>query len=341
MKNYLKFIATLLSCFIVFTFATPNVSAQEIGHDSSVTVRELCSPDGSLFELYENADVGYWIIDKNSQTVLEGSDDAPSPYKDVQGDLLYLGPTEYYYNDSGTIIHTLTHMKLEKDQLEILSSQLRKNIKRLHPIQLSQVTQIQGESNADSLRTAAAETVYVPSSSYIRNAVYPKNIDGTCGYTAACILLNYWNKVKGGYVPSEFLDSNGNLKTTGMTLQDKLVKYGGSNDSWGRTIKGAINQLVKEYSLKGTAHYGILSWGDLSGQIRSGKPVILFGYLPSSPQPASVDKMEPMGVRGKVFHAVLGYGLKNDMYICHYGWSGYEHVLLNAGIVGSNTRFDP
>lgn len=35
--------------------------------------------------------------------------------------------------------------------------------------------------------------------------------------------------------------------------------------------------------------------------------------------------MEPVAIQPLVF----------------YGWSGYEHVLLNAGIVGSNTRFDP
>ncbi len=185
-----------------------------------------------------------------------------------------------------------------------------------------------------SVRSSSTNS-YISNYGYIKNAIYPENEDGTCGYTAACLILNYWNKVKGGYVPSEFLDGS-DLKTSGYTLQDKLVEYGGSNESWGKIIRDAINQLCSDYSISGKARYRIGKLGVLS-EISNDRPAIIFGWLTLDPSPASVNSTSG----GKVFHAVTAYGTSGLYFICHYGWEGYEHVKLDGGLIGSCTLFNP
>lgn len=54
--------------------------------------------------------------------------------------------------------------------------------------------------------SARATNKYIPNYKYIKNAIYPANENNTCGYTAACLILNYWHKVKGNVIDSSFLD---------------------------------------------------------------------------------------------------------------------------------------
>ena len=76
---------------------------------------------------------------------------------------------------------------------------------------------------------------YIPGWTYIRWAIYPTNKHDTCGYTAACLLLNYYNNLpgplQGKMIPKEFFGPNGKLKTTGYTLQDKLLTLDSSAGS--------------------------------------------------------------------------------------------------------------
>ena len=84
-----------------------------------------------------------------------------------------------------------------------------------------------------------------------------------------------------------------------------------------------------------TSYYYIGKVG-VSNSLSNGRPAILFGWLTSNPSPASVSTDS---TKGKVFHAVTAYGTNGNYFICHYGWSGYSHVLLDGGLVGSCTLF--
>lgn len=66
--------------------------------------------------------------------------------------------------------------------------------------------------------SARATNKYIPNYKYIKNAIYPANENNTCGYTAACLILNYWHKVKGNVIDSSFLDSKGYI-----TCQNKKI----------------------------------------------------------------------------------------------------------------------
>lgn len=147
--------------------------------------------------------------------------------------------------------------------------------------------------------SARATNKYIPNYKYIKNAIYPANENNTCGYTAACLILNYWHKVKGNVIDSSFLDSNGNLKTTGNTLQDKLLSYGKSNSSWGLTIRDVLIDYCNEYGVAATSTYYVTNF-DIFAEVGRNRPVIVFGYFPDSPGQVQS--------RGKVFHAVTAYG---------------------------------
>ena len=127
---------------------------------------------------------------------------------------------------------------------------------------------------------------------------------------------------------------NGNLKTTGNTLQDKLLSYGKSNSSWGLTIRDVLIDYCNEYGVAATSTYYVTNF-DIFAEVGRNRPVIVFGYFPDSPGQVQS--------RGKVFHAVTAYGTSTSglvtKLIVHYGWSGYSHVTLDGGLVGSSTQF--
>lgn len=169
---------------------------------------------------------------------------------------------------------------------------------------------------------------YIPDHEIIKYCKYPKNINGTCGYTAACILLNYWEKRCGGYIPEKFLKDS-QLKMDGNTLQDELRNYSKFDRSWARSISHATNKYLRRYGLKGRASFNFFSIGIEKSLLR-GCPVIAFGYIKDENKKNKY-----------IFHAVTIYGKYKDKYICHYGWRGYEEVLLEKRIIGSTMLFNP
>lgn len=177
-------------------------------------------------------------------------------------------------------------------------------------------------------KISSKESFYIPQYEIIKQSPYPRNITGTCGYTAACIVLNYWEKKRGGYIPEKFL-KDGKLLLNGYNLQDELRSFAKFDRSWARSISRATNKYLRKYGLKGRASYNLFSSGIEKSLLR-GYPVIAFGYIRDE---SKKNKF--------IFHAITIYGKCNDKYICHYGWRGYEEVLLDKRIIGSTMVFNP
>lgn len=234
---------------------------------------------------------------------------------------------EQYQND-------LEASKAEYDKPFAYSAELEEKLARQYELNAQLDLENASVNRLQSHFSARATNKYIPNYKYIKNAIYPANENNTCGYTAACLILNYWHKVKGNVIDSSFLDSNGNLKTTGNTLQDKLLSYGKSNSSWGLTIRDVLIDYCNEYGVAATSTYYVTNF-DIFAEVGRNRPVIVFGYFPDSPGQVQS--------RGKVFHAVTAYGTSTSglvtKLIVHYGWSGYSHVTLDGGLVGSSTQF--
>lgn len=308
-------------------------------YKDDITIKTLTDFSGNKFELIETGASGYYIFDTSSGKYIEYSTDAPSPYLGKSGELKYFGPKSYYVDDNGSLSHTIisTEKNVNMEGLSNLQNSFDKMIKQSRETKDNKVLSLLGKTNLDkSTLTDAfdinATNSYISNSSYIRYASYPPNEDGTCGYVGACLVLNYWNKTNPGVgvIPSYYLDSNGNLLTSGYTLQDKLLSYGYGNSTWALDIRDVLIDFCNEYGTGAISSYYIGKIGAVS-EIQNNRPVILFGSLPD------------VSSSGKVNHAVTAYGFRNETlvsyFIVHYGWSGYEHVVLDGGLIGSNTQF--
>ena len=323
------------------------IAAETGKQDFTTTIKLLHDLSGNTFELIESDNLGYMIFDPQSGKYLEEALESPSPYLGLFQDLYYFGPLNYYQLTDGTFIHTIIQADnlIPYEEGTVLQSAFDvalRNSRSQKDTELLSLMQMDSRApeSSERIRTyfsTRATNTYIPNYTYIKDAVYPANVDGTCGYTAGCLILNYWHKVKGNIIDSSFLDSNGNLITTGNnTLQDKLLSYGGSNSSWGKTIRDALIAYCNEYGVGATSTYYITNF-DVFAEIGRDRPVIVFGYFPDSPG--------QVPTRGKVFHAVTAYGTSTSgnitKLIVHYGWSGYSHVTLDGGLIGSSTQFVP
>ena len=300
--------------------------------------KTLIDLSGNTFKLVEMGNKGYYIIDKKTNKYLEYSNETPSPYLTYNKNLYYFGPTNYYIFDGTSYKHTI--LKDEKLQtntifniqqnftMRILQSRKIKNISP--SINILSIENI----NFDILKSSKKEYNYIKGADWIRYANYPPNINGTCGYTAATILLSYWhNRYRyKKIIPEQYMETKESIKTTGYTLHDKLRSYGNSNSSWAKDIKEALNAYCKEYNVNGKAYYFFGKIG-ATDELKKDRPVILFGSLPN------------VAGKGKVNHAIVAYGIMKKgtsrYYITNYGWNGYKynHVMLDAGLIGSNTHF--
>lgn len=68
---------------------------------------------------------------------------------------------------------------------------------------------------------------------------------------------------------------------------------------------------------------------NVDSALNQGRPVILFGRLPDAYKDGRT-----------IDHAVVAYGKSKDGHnIVHYTYNGRQSVILNSGLVGSNTHF--
>lgn len=323
--------------------------AAETGESNvSTTIKILSDLNGNHFELIELGEQGYMIFDTESGKYLEEALESPSPYLGLSDNLYYFGPLNYYQLVDGRFVHTVFPDEYEISYNEGLTAQsafdtalqrsrLQKDTEMLALMDLDPNSAVSRNSIQTQISTQSTQATneYIPYYSYIKNAVYPPNVNDTCGYTAACLILNYWHKVEGNVINSAFLDSNGNLLTgsNDYTLQDKLLSYGNSASSWGLTIRDVLIDYCNEYGVAATSTYYVTNF-DIFAEIGRDRPVIVFGYFPNNPTQVT---------RGNVFHAVTAYGTSTSglltKLIVHYGWDGYSHVTLDSGLVGSSTQF--
>lgn len=313
-------------------------------------MRTILDISGNSFALYEVGNEAYFIYDPVSESFLEGSPSAPSPYLNVEGELRYLGPQKYYVVSDNILDHTIL------DESYNISASMASKLQAELDVALNEIQTVRSvarataERNAEQRSTGLENMVrevyeneeyvnyYVRNYWNIVNATYPANTEGTCGYVSACLLLYYWHKRIGGMIPSSYLLSSGYLNPSGTTtsnnLQMKLMSYSDYTGTWAAVIQGVLYAYCEEFNISANA-YAYLSTGSYYSELASNRPVIMFGSL-----------SDPRG-SGRINHAVLAYGFHSDLeetyysVITHYGWAGYNHVILNTSLIGSVTQFVP
>lgn len=315
---------------------------------SDVSCRDIYDTNGNQYILYEIGSQAYYIFDPVSDKFLEGSPCAPSPYLNNLGDLIYLGPTNYYVQTEECYEHTVlgdSH-NLSYSDVEVLQNTFDQMLNQVRDPALStssiestaELTGVYDNMIEDDCSDEGYINYYITGYTNIKNATYPANEGDTCGYVAGTLVLYYWHKRLGGIIPSAYLNTNGTLKTTGTTtdnnLQKKLISLGNGGSSWALEIRDVLIAYCNEKSISATSTYYLTGIG-YRDELHNNRPAILFGSFPN--------------VNGglPVFHAVTAYGFHLDnedatiSTIVHYGWSGYSEVYLDTGLIGSVTLFNP
>lgn len=318
---------------------------------SEINVKLVHDLDGNVFQVVETGDKGYYIFDEISGRYLEQAPKAPSPYLGLNDNLYYFGPMNYYQEKDGVFRHTILVEELSDALAESIQDDFSEQIGKIREAADEDVLAALCQNTAGdvSIDRIFAETqanyknIYVPNHTYIKNAIYPKNYDGTCGYTAACIVLNYWHKSGYNMIDNKFLDENGNLKTRDkddksiFTLQDQLLKYGETNSSTGIKISKVVNKYCDEYGIDATANYHLLA-NSIYEEMEAGHPVIIFGNFDNVASPEQERINHAMTFYGE---HIVGDNANVTYMIVHYGWIGYEEVIVTAGIPASSTVIVP
>lgn len=307
---------------------------------------QFCVKDlsGNIFVVQTGEDEGTMIIDSVSQYFIESTPTMVCPYSFVNGDdNYYLGPGNYYRRIGDNFYHCL-------------NSEFVINYEKAAEIQISFDNQLlefrdaTSDASYDEYRTnnptsptinkriRIGDKIYIDNYTYIRDARHPYNYDGSCGFVAASIVLNYWDKtVHNGVVDSVFKDDDGELNSTNYyspttNLKDKLVSYNnGVTSSWAKNVAESVNKYCTNYGIKGSASWYIGKIG-LEASLYKEKPAVLFGYIPN------------VSSSGYSPHAVTCYGFDTrwwgGYYIVNYGWGNqYAETSLGFGFAGSTMTF--
>lgn len=301
--------------------------------------------NGNIFIVQENKENGFLIFDPVANDVIESTTTAVCPYIfDNLHDNYYFGPMNYYYKE-GNYFH---HYKIDNcfgDLPSILQLQEEFNsqLEDFRAITSEESYELyvennQGDTNPPKRHYESGNKVYINNYQYIRDMKQPYNWDGSCGFVAASIVLNYWDKtIHSGTVASQFLDDNGELNSTlysnpYINLKDKLIEYNSGNaDSTARTVSNAVNKYCDDFNVNGSASWYLGKIG-LQASFANEKPAIMFGRFPN------------VQSGGYANHAITCYGIDRrwwgGYYVVNYGWgSEYSEVSLGFGFVGETMTF--
>jgi hypothetical protein len=301
---------------------------------SAFAVKELVSGPASQLEVWELPGAGYFLVDAATQAMIEYSDSAASPLRGfATSDATYLGLGEYIVNLG------------ERRAVNALNGALRDrfDVARIREAtdQIASVAAVADARSTVNRGSAVAAKVpppvgtnvdfRIPSYSYITGCTVLHNTaaEGRCGWIAATIVMRYWHARSGKILIPAAHRSGTNIKAVSGSDFADLIRDGRDRASWGPPVADGIgDHATGRMNINAMAWYNWLSSG-VDSALKDGRPVILFGDLPD----AYAD--------GKTIrHAVVAYGKSKDGHnIVHYTYPGKQAVVLNSGIVGTNTHF--
>ncbi|MFD2840656.1 cysteine peptidase [Populibacterium corticicola] len=295
---------------------------QYFSDNPQINVRPL--QDG--IEVWEGDAGGYMIVESSRRELLEGSPTAVSPYRRVLGDAAYLGPGEYYALGADSAVGLLNGGLMNTRELRAIardaSDQFHETlVVSAVPERVSLMKKGDGLPlvKAGDVKSRVANYTYITGST-----LYP-NTEGTCGWVAGSLITRYWHAKSTArlLLPTKYRSG------TNMTTSPNFATYlqnGRKNDSWARNVKDQLIWNAKKQGVKHTSAWALGNIG-MWNELNAGYPFILFGNIPTDG-------------KKKGAHAVVAYGqTKGGQLITHYGWSGFTNVVLNGGLVGSNTKF--
>jgi len=309
----------------------------------------VCDLQGNEFYLQTGEDRGFMVFDPVANNFIEKSADLKSPYDfSKNGNYYYFGPMNYYKREGNKFYSLINNSEI----LELAYMNELQNIFNEQPINFRQSfvnddnatnkLQVVCDSNSTEVNSISDSTTknYIYNYEYIKDAVHPSNFDGSCGFVAGALILNYWDKtMHRGTVLDQYYDENMELIDTkkvyspSTNLKDKLVELNnGEVGSRGLTVRDALISYCKYANIAASSSYYLGNIG-LDYELANNRPVIIFGALP-----------DVQNNNNLVNHAVTCYGTQinstGKYYVVNYGWDDeYSEVLLGFSFIGSITTF--
>lgn len=267
------------------------------------SIYELKDLEGNIFYAQIGEENGFMVYDPITQNCIEKSASLKSPYDfTLNKDYYYFGPMNYYER----INNTFYSLMIEGEQFSL---EYAYELQKIFSEQLSTFRNAQSEisyenylkrgiKGATPYSISNGNKTYINNYQYIRDAKHPTNYDGSCGFVAASIILNYWDKTmhKGTVLP-QFLDTNGDLNDTSAydpntNLKDKLVELNGgkgNEDSWGKVVRDSMISYCEYANLAASSAYYFGKIG-LDNELSNNRPAIIFGALPDYPDSNLIQK---------------------------------------------------
>ena len=193
-------------------------------------------------------------------------------------------------------------------------------------------------SGNDENRVDAPRALYeVPFSWYFRNnfTSFPKNKSGTCGYTAASLLLMY-NEVY--FTPGFFtpLEREKYIKTALGPFGSKVpeLKDNFVDEVWpnaGSSEPAGIKREIDDFLDGKNLNYDAVRYYAFFGKnvidlVKEGYPVAYFGNLPKNDENVNDGDLAN--------HAIVVYGVYSDeRLLTHYGHDNFSQVIIHRGTV--------
>lgn len=285
-------------------------------------------------ECWEFGEGGYAVVDPTSESYLEFSDIAPSPFRLTGGgDRMYQGPGQFYSIGQQRALNVLDGEVTDRKIVQVASAEFSAmsrhfdSANQKSPEESSEPGQVRPMAKPVPPKAGAVKKLVTSSSLVTSSRVY-KNSTGTCGWVAGSILTRYWHAriTSKGLLPKAY--RSGTNLTSSPNFASHLQKIAnGRNSSWAPDLVRALGKNATTQKVAVNCYY---NWGNtnVKSQINANHPVLLFGSLPN------------VSGTKKSNHAVVAFGLvKNGDAIVHYGYSGYSKVVLAGALVGSNTKF--
>lgn len=337
-----------VAAYIDARFATQN-------NTSIARITTLDDLAGNTYTLVERQPYGYFILHDASGQLAEYGENAPSPYADAFGNLVYAGPGLYLCETVEGFVDLMRDKLLEGNSGD-MAYQIACNAIQMHEALsnnpnyglLEVLLPTEGNASAketfeaiEKLQARETKSVIeyrVPDNHFfsLLNNTYcgyycPSGSNGICGYIAANLLYRYWNYR--GQVPlySDFTSTAGvqHAYYTKFLYDCGITYFGLSDATCAWDIAGLMNGICSYYGLAQTASWAILGTDAWTEVYQNHRPVILFGT------PADHG-----------FHAFVAYGVRidtaggNQNWICHLGFNyNYGSVTINTStLVGSNMK---
>ncbi|MCR4927815.1 MAG: hypothetical protein K5927_07520 [Lachnospiraceae bacterium] len=304
------------------------------GVKSRKTLRDFA---GNTYVLAEFNKYGYIIIDTVTGTYIEGSLTSPSPYADLDSNLYYAGPNEYYVKNRNSYIYTINSEPIAIETINSLvvsSNAMRKGLDDAHDKEKDNITPgtrgswafINGYKYFQNLRDCGYCEVNSAGQKVSSGG------SGICGYIAAGMLLSYDTVINHrGLVPSSYLSSDGTKYSIKSTLPFSLYRVGKGLGYSTSTTSVEIHYTVEKYlanmhkSVNHVSYYPpFANNSTVASYLLDDRPVIYFG-----------------AIVGAEMHAAVVYGYKMSVggysYMAHMGWNGHNAVSFTGALASMYT----